>query len=87
VSDDPAPDLFGLSPAGHRVYVTLRGPNPLTGNNPMVNNARGSTPGLGVIRVLAGGRDGTLQSVFRISNVGAGGIERADPHGLAVRLR
>ncbi len=87
VSDDPAPDLFALSPAGNRVYVTLRGPNPLTGNNPAVNNAKGSTPGLGVIRVEAGGRKGVLQTVFRISNIDSSGIERADPHGIAVRVK
>lgn len=87
VSDDPAPDLFALSPDGNRVYVTLRGPNPLTGNNPAVNNAKGSTPGLGVIRVTADGRHGVLQAVFPISNVDSGGVERADPHGVAMRLR
>lgn len=85
VSDDPAPDLFGISPAGNRVYVTLRGPNPLTGNDPVVNNARGSTPGVGVIRVEEAGKRGTLQAVFRISNIDSIGVERADPHGLAVR--
>jgi YVTN family beta-propeller protein len=87
VSNDPAPDLFGSSPAGNRVYVTLRGPNPLTGNNPIVNNAKGSTPGLGIVRVEAGGLSGTLQDRFGISNVDSGGVERADPHGLAVRIR
>ena len=85
-SNDPAPDLMEFAPAGNRVYVTLRGPNPLTGNNPVVNNARGSTPGLGVIRVEGNGKQGVLQSVFRVSNIDAGGVERADPHGLAVRV-
>jgi DNA-binding beta-propeller fold protein YncE len=85
LSDDPAPDILGISPDGSRVYTTLRGPNPLTGNNPLVNNARGSTPGLGVIRVEQGGQRGVLQGVFRISNKDSLGVERADPHGLAVR--
>jgi DNA-binding beta-propeller fold protein YncE len=85
-STDPAPDLLASSPAGNRVYVTLRGPNPLTGNNPLVNNAQGNTPGLGVIRVQEGGRHGTLETIFRISNF-FDGAERADPHGLAVRPR
>ena len=87
VSDDPAPDLLALAPAGNRVYVTLRGPNPLTGNNPLVNNAKGSTPGLGIMRVNAAGETGELQAVFRISNIDGTGVERADPHGLAVRQR
>jgi YVTN family beta-propeller protein len=87
VSADPAPDLLGLAPSGNRVYVTLRGPRPLTGNNPEVNNAVGQTPGLGVIRVTNGGRSGVLQALFPISNVDSGGVERADAHGVAVRRR
>lgn len=87
VSDDPAPDLFAASPGGNRIYVTLRGPNPLTGNNPVVNNAKGSTPGLGVIRVESAGLSGKLQDRFAISNLDNSGVERADPHGLALRVR
>ncbi len=34
VSGDPAPDLLGVSPNGNRVYVSWRGPNPLTANAP-----------------------------------------------------
>lgn len=63
VSDDPAPDLLALSPSGNRIYTTLRGPNPLTGNNPTLNNAKGSTPGLGVIRVEQARMNGTLQDL------------------------
>jgi hypothetical protein len=84
VSPDPAPDLMGISPDGNRIYVSLRGPNPLTGNAPGVNNAVGSTPGVGILRVTRGGRSGRLQAVAPISHV-VGGIETADPHGLAVR--
>lgn len=87
LSNDPTPDLFGISPAGNRVYVTLRGPNPLTGNNPNVHNAEGTTPGLGVINVTHGGLAGKLASIFRISHLDSAGIERADPHGIAVRRR
>jgi DNA-binding beta-propeller fold protein YncE len=84
VSDDPAPDLLGIAPSGNRVFASLRGPNPLTGNAPGVNNAVGSTPGVGVIRVERGGRTGHLQAVAPISHV-VGDVERADPHGLAIR--
>ena len=84
VSPDPAPDLLDVSPSGNRVYASLRGPSPLTANAPGVDNAVGSTPGVGVVRVQRGGGDGTLQSVARISNV-VDGVERADIHGLRVR--
>jgi uncharacterized protein YwbE len=45
----------------------------------------GSTPGLGVIRLHQDGRKGELVAVHRISNLDAGGVERADPHGIRVR--
>ncbi|MDQ4134521.1 MAG: hypothetical protein M3179_15265 [Actinomycetota bacterium] len=82
VSPDPAPDLMDLSPSNENVYVSLRGPNPLTANVPGVNNAVGTTPGLGVIR--NGGAGGALIAVAPISRV-VGGVERADPHALRVR--
>lgn len=85
VSDDPAPDLLGISPGGNRVFMTLRGPLPLTGNAPAVNNAVGSTPGVGVVRVEEGGLSGTFQAVARITHVVLG-VERADPHAIAVRM-
>jgi hypothetical protein len=84
LSPDPAPDLMDISPDRTRVYVSLRGPSPLTANVPGVNNAVGSTPGVGILRVRRGGRSGRLQAVVPISHVVAG-IETADPHGLAVR--
>ena len=84
LSDDPSPDLPALSPQGNRMFLTLRGSIPLTGD-PHVST--GSTPGVGVIRVEQGGRDGTLQAIARISNVDAAGVDRGDPHGIAVRRR
>jgi DNA-binding beta-propeller fold protein YncE len=84
LSDDPAPDLLDIARDGKRVFVTMRGPNPLTANVPDVNNAVGSTPGLGVIQVDANGRRGKLIAVISISNV-VNGVEQADPHGIAVR--
>jgi DNA-binding beta-propeller fold protein YncE len=86
VSSDPAPDLLEVSPMGNRVFATLRGPNPLTANVPGVNNAVGSTPGVGIVRVEQAGRGGVLQAVAPISHL-VGGVERADPHGLRVRLK
>jgi DNA-binding beta-propeller fold protein YncE len=86
VSDDPTPDLLDISPGGNRVFMALRGPNPLSGNNPAFNNAAGSTPGVGVIRVEQGGRGGVFFARVPISRI-VGGVERADPHGLKVLLK
>jgi hypothetical protein len=86
LSGDPTPDLLDRSPNGNRVFMALRGPVPLTGNAPGVNNAVGSTPGLGVVRVEQGGRHGVLEAIVPISNV-VNGVELADPHGIAVRVK
>jgi hypothetical protein len=86
LSSDPAPDLLAAAPSGNRVYATLRGSLPLTGNNPAVNNAKGATPGLAILRVIQNGRNGVLQAIVPISNI-VDGVERADPHGIGVRLK
>ena len=86
VSSDPAPDLMDISPSGNRVFVALRGPIPLTGNNAAFNNAVGSTPGVGIIRVEQGGSRGTFFARVPISHI-VGGVERADPHGLRVLVK
>ena len=82
VSSDPTPDLADAAPSGNRIFVTLRGPIPLSGD-PHVST--GNTPGLGVVQVQQSGAHGFLKAVAPISNVDAGGIERADPHGIRVR--
>lgn len=84
LSNDPAPDLMAIAPSGNRVYISLRGPSPLTGNAAAVGNAVGSTPGLAILRVEAGGARGTLHALAPITHV-VDGVERADPHGIAVR--
>ena len=84
VSEDPAPDLMDAAPDGRYVFVALRGPSPLTGNDKAVNNAVGSTPGVGVVMVTGGGKSGELVGVARVSNM-KDGKETADPHGIAVR--
>lgn len=86
VSADPTPDLMDISPSGNRVFMTLRGPNPLSGNNPVFNNAAGSTPGIGIIRVEQDGQRGTFFTRVPISRI-VGGVERADPHGLKVLVK
>ena len=82
LSDDPSPDLLDIAPGGNRVYVSLRGRLPLSGD-PHVST--GSSPGIGVIRVEQGGRTGVLETVVPITNVDAAGVDRADPHALRVR--
>jgi hypothetical protein len=83
-SGDPAPDLIDRAPSGNRLFVSLRGPNPLSGD-PHV--ATGSTPGLGIIKVNKGGKDGTLTHVLSITNLDVNGVERADAHGIRVRRK
>ena len=79
-----APDLADRSPSGHRIFVSLRGPHPLSGDP---HASTGSMPGLGVIAVRQGGASGVLMSIVPIHNIDASGIERADAHGIRVRLK
>jgi hypothetical protein len=78
------PDLADISPAGNRIFVSLRGPNPLSGSP---HAATGTVPGLGIIHITEGGQSGVLASVVRISNKDASGVERADAHGIRLRLK
>jgi hypothetical protein len=95
LSQDPAPDLMDAAPDGSYVFAALRGPSPLTGNNKDVNNAVGSTPGVGVIKVEGGGRSGSLVGIAAISKKveekdkdgNPVTKEKADPHGIQVRKK
>jgi hypothetical protein len=71
LSDDPAPDLFDLSPDGDYMFASLRGPNPSSGHE-----AFGSTPGVGVIKVRFGGLLGRLTGVARVGSLRG----TPDPH-------
>ena len=84
VSDDPTPDLLVTSPNGSHVFMSLRGPNPLSAD-PHVST--GSTPGIGVIKVRQGGRSGTFKALALVTNEDSGGVERADVHALTIRLK
>jgi hypothetical protein len=83
LTSDPAPDLMGLSPNGELMFVSLRGPTPLTGD-PHV--ATGTTPGVAVVELRDGGRTGAVRAVVRITKL-EGTVETADPHGIAVRTK
>ncbi len=82
LASDPAPDLMDASPRGDKVYVSLRGAIPLSGDP---HASTGNTPGLCVIKVSKSGRSGRIESISRIANVDAAGVDRADPHALRVR--
>ncbi len=81
LSENPAPDLVDVSPSGDRLFVSLRGPTPLTGDP---HNATGTTPGLGIIEVTGDGTDGSLIGIVPFTNVHEG-RELADPHAVRVR--
>jgi hypothetical protein len=84
MNKDPAPDLLDNAPDEQYVFVGLRGPNPLTGNDKMAHNAKGTVPGIGVIHVDGGGKVGHYKGQATVTNM-KDGIETADPHGIAVR--
>jgi hypothetical protein len=84
LSSDPTPDLIALSPNGSHAFITLRGPNPLTAD-PHVST--GTTPGIGVLKVSEGGRNAKFEAIAPMSNIDSGGVQRADPHGLAIRAK
>ena len=81
-SPDPTPDLMVLSPEGTHMFLSFRGPNPLSGD-PHVSS--GATPGVGVLKITAGGRNGVFEAIAPMSNKGADGVERADAHALWMR--
>jgi hypothetical protein len=83
ISDDPAPDLVDRAPAGDRLFVAMRGSVPLSGDP---HNARGTTPGLGIIAVKQGGRSGGLTAIVPLTNPLQQPGQAPDAHGLRVRL-
>ena len=83
-SADPTVDLIGESPDRTFFFGSLRGPTPLSGDP---HSSTGSTPGLLVMKLKSGGRDMEVRGLVPISNVDATGIERADAHGIRVRVR
>jgi DNA-binding beta-propeller fold protein YncE len=82
LTSNAAPDLTDVDPSGKFVFTAFRGPTPLSGDP---HNAKGDTPGLAVLEVLEGGRNGRLLGLVRLTNVGSDGVERADPHAVRVR--
>lgn len=83
-NQDPAPDLMDVSPDSQYIFVGLRGPIPLSGNDKTVNNAKGTIPGIGVVHADAEGKVGHYKGQAAITNM-KDGKETADTHGIAVR--
>ncbi|HEX8030634.1 MAG TPA: hypothetical protein VF491_19315, partial [Vicinamibacterales bacterium] len=81
-SPDPTPDLLVLSPEGTHMFLSFRGPNPLSGD-PHVST--GATPGVGVLKITESGRNGIFEAIAPMSNHDTNGVERADAHALWVR--
>lgn len=82
LTPNAAPDLVDVAPDGARLFVALRGRVPLSGDP---HNARGDTPGLGILRVTADGRAGDLMAIVPLENPVNPGA--SDPHGIRVRRR
>jgi hypothetical protein len=83
LTDNAAPDLVDASPDGRLLFVALRGPVPLSGDP---HNAIGSTPGLGILRVLGNGRHGAFTAIVPVTNPMQQPNQKPDPHGLRVRI-
>ena len=100
LSADPAPDLMDTTPDGKWVFFASRGLCPTTANAAGANNAVGSSPGVGVIKVTGGGRSGRFVGLAPIDNPAPGGFDcpsrtddvagditnRADMHALRIRI-
>jgi DNA-binding beta-propeller fold protein YncE len=68
-----SPDIIAMSPDGRRAFITLRGPEPLTGPHAVA----GDTPGFSVIDVASRALVEVVQP--------AEGDEASDFHGIGVR--
>jgi hypothetical protein len=81
LSSDPAPDLVDLSPDDKLAFFALRGPAPLSGGS----DAVGATPGLGIVALGSGGKEGELRAIGRSPRPIADPLP-PDPHAIGVRL-
>jgi DNA-binding beta-propeller fold protein YncE len=81
-SQDPTPDLAGESPDGKYLYVSMRGPIPLSGDP---HASTGSTPGLLVVEMLKSRPHLAIRGAAYIDNTDSTGVQRADGHGIRVR--
>jgi hypothetical protein len=76
------------------VWLVDQSNSPLAANPPNIperellfedNSEHRDAHALGVIQITAGGTDGFMKAITRISNID-GTVERADAHGIALRI-
>jgi hypothetical protein len=79
---DAAPDLSKLSPNGKYMFISLRGPVPLSGDP---HASTGDVPGLAIVKTKSNGKKGEFQHLLTISNVDSNGVQRADAHAIELR--
>ncbi len=83
-NNDPTPDLAHLSLNGSKIYVALRGPNPLSVSHAAV----GSCPGLGIITLSRNQKSGQLTHVLSTMITSGDSTKNlSDPHDAAVRIK
>jgi hypothetical protein len=63
--DDPSPDLQDTTPDGLYIAIALRGPAPVT----FAHTTQGSCPGVGIVKLDNGGRNGKLITVLSTTNL------------------
>jgi len=83
ISDDPTPDLLATSPNGSHIFMSLRGPNPLTAD-PHVSTA---APWNRRDRSAARRARWSVRALAPVTNVDQSGVESADIHALTIRLK
>ncbi|GAA6618278.1 YncE family protein [Scytonema sp. NUACC26] len=81
---DPAPDIIETSPSQEVAFISQRGPNPISGNDPAFFNSVGATPGIGVVQIKKDGQDAKPVYLYRFDNV-VNGVNIGDFHALTVR--
>lgn len=74
--NDPTPDLIDFAPDCNYAFMNLRGPNPLTGNHKDVHNAKWSTLGVAVIKVLHAEKGGAIIGILRLTKMVDGKKQR-----------
>lgn len=76
-SNDPAPDLFEITPDGEYFAIAFRGPAPVT----VSHSAQGSCPGVGIVKITGNGKTGRLVDVLRTTNTITDNVASIDPDG------
>lgn len=76
--DDPAPDLLETTPDGLYLVIAFRGPAPVT----FAHTTQGSCPGVGIVKLDNGGRNGKLITVLRTTNLTPDSISVVVPGGV-----